>query len=217
MRIEDFDYHLPEEAIAQEPLAERDASRLLVLDRRQAQLRHQVFRDLPDILQAGDLLVVNRTRVFPARLLGRRPTGGEAEVLLVRRLAGDAWEALVRPGRRLRPGDRISHRRWRLGLHRVRSRGRRRTPTHPRPRGKRRRRRRPRTPGPRPPAAVHPAARQARGPPPLPDHLRPRTGKRRGPHRRPALHAGPHGKPRSPGRRSARRCCSTSGPAPSSP
>jgi len=108
MRIEDFDYHLPEEAIAQEPLAERDASRLLVLDRRQAPLRHQVFRDLPDILQAGDLLVVNRTRVFPARLLGRRLTGGEAEVLLVRRLAGDAWEALVRPGRRLRPGDRIA-------------------------------------------------------------------------------------------------------------
>jgi S-adenosylmethionine:tRNA ribosyltransferase-isomerase len=108
LSLRDFDYELPEEAIAQEPLPERDASRLLVLDRSADALRHHVFRDLPDLLSPGDLLVVNRTRVFPARLLGRRATGGEAEVLLVRRLgADDLWEALVRPGRRLRAGDRI--------------------------------------------------------------------------------------------------------------
>jgi S-adenosylmethionine:tRNA ribosyltransferase-isomerase len=107
VRIQDFDYELPEAAIAQEPLPERDASRLLVLDRRDGSLRHQVFRDLPELLEPGDLVVVNRTRVFPARLLGRRSAGGTAEVLLVRRLAGDLWEALVRPGRRLRAGDRV--------------------------------------------------------------------------------------------------------------
>jgi len=107
VRLADFDYDLPDAAIAQEPLAERDASRLLVLDRRQTTLGHRVFRELPDLLLPGDLLVVNRTRVFPARLLGRRPTGGRAEVLLVRRLAEDLWEALVRPGRRLRTGESI--------------------------------------------------------------------------------------------------------------
>lgn len=107
MQIGDFDYELPEAAIAQEPLAERDASRLLLLDRRGAGHAHHVFRELADLLSPGDLLVVNRTRVFPARLLGRRPTGGVAEVLLIRRLAPDLWEALLRPGRRLRPGDRI--------------------------------------------------------------------------------------------------------------
>jgi S-adenosylmethionine:tRNA ribosyltransferase-isomerase len=107
VRIQDFDYELPQEAIAQEPLAERDSSRLLVLDRAGSGRAHHVFRELPDLLSPGDLLVVNRTRVFPARLLGRRPTGGEAEVLLIRRLASDLWEGLVRPGRRLRPGDRI--------------------------------------------------------------------------------------------------------------
>lgn len=104
MKIADFDYPLPPEAVAQQPLAERDASRLLVLDRRAASLRHHVFRDLPDLLDPGDLVVVNRSAVFPARLLARRPQGGSAEVLLVRPLAGDTWAALLRPGRRLRPG-----------------------------------------------------------------------------------------------------------------
>jgi S-adenosylmethionine:tRNA ribosyltransferase-isomerase len=107
VRIEEFDYELPREAIAQAPLPERDASRLLVLDRRAATLRHHVFRELPELLAPGDLLVINRTRVFPARLLGRRASGGAAEVLLVRRLAEDLWEALVRPGRRLRAGDGV--------------------------------------------------------------------------------------------------------------
>jgi S-adenosylmethionine:tRNA ribosyltransferase-isomerase len=102
-----FDYDLPSDRIAQEPLAERDASRLLVLDRRTGALRHRVFRDLPEILAPGDLLVVNRSRVFPARLLGRREGGGVAEVLLAREREDGTWDALVRPGRRLREGARI--------------------------------------------------------------------------------------------------------------
>jgi S-adenosylmethionine:tRNA ribosyltransferase-isomerase len=104
-----FDYDLPPELIAQEPLPERDASRLLVLDRVTGAVRHRAFRDLPDLLHPGDLLVVNRSRVFPARLLGRRARGGASEVLLVRAHHDDdgLWDALVRPGRRLRPGDVI--------------------------------------------------------------------------------------------------------------
>ena len=108
MRISDFDYDLPEASIAQEPLAERDASRLLVLDRSKGALQHRVFRDLPDLLSPGDLLVVNRSRVFPARLLGHRPGGGAAEVMLVRPRSEAVWEALLRPGRRLRAGARVS-------------------------------------------------------------------------------------------------------------
>ena len=100
---------LPPERIAQEPLADRAASRLLVLDRGSSALGHHLFRDLPALLRPGDLLVVNRSRVFPARLLGKRPgSGGRVEVLLLRALTeGGEWEALVRPGRRLRPGDAV--------------------------------------------------------------------------------------------------------------
>ncbi len=108
MMISDFDYDLPPEAIAQAPLPERDASRLLVLDRARAALDHRTFRDLPDLLRAGDLLVVNRSRVIPARLLGRRGSGGAAEVLLVRDVGEGRWQALVRPGRHLRPGQRVT-------------------------------------------------------------------------------------------------------------
>ncbi len=107
MHIDEFDYPLPPELIAQQPLPERDASRLLVLDRRTGALQHCTFRDLPELLTPGDLLVVNRSRVLPARLLGRRAGGGQAEVLLVRQLEGPRWEALLRPGRRLRPGARV--------------------------------------------------------------------------------------------------------------
>lgn len=109
MHIGLFDYDLPPELIAQQPLPERDASRLLVLDRATGAVRHRAFRDLPDLLNPGDLLVVNRSRVLPARLLGRRVQGGAAEVLLVRAHPDDEglWDALVRPGRRLRPGDVI--------------------------------------------------------------------------------------------------------------
>jgi len=99
-----FHYPLPPELVAQEPLPRRDSSRLLVLDRAGGALAHRTFRDLPDFLRPGDLLVTNRSRVFPARLLGRREGGGSAEILLVRRAGPDVWEAMVRPGRRLRPG-----------------------------------------------------------------------------------------------------------------
>jgi S-adenosylmethionine:tRNA ribosyltransferase-isomerase len=105
--IASYDYNLPPELVAQEPLPVRDASRLLVLERKTGAVSHRAFADLPDLLRPGDLLVTNRSRVIPARLLGRRPGGGEAEVLLIRRLEGDAWVALVRPGRRLRPGTTV--------------------------------------------------------------------------------------------------------------
>ena len=111
MDISEFDYALPPEAIAQQPLRNREASRLLVLARQTGAIRHHVFRDLPDLLQAGDLVVVNRSRVFPARLLGRRqPGGGQAEIMLLRPCKSalePVWEALVRPGRRLRPGHQV--------------------------------------------------------------------------------------------------------------
>ncbi len=108
MRTSDFDYELPPELIAQVPLAERDASRLLVLDRADGSLRHRTFRDLPEVLAPGDLVVVNRSRVFPARLLGTRRGGGRAEVLLLRPLPDPReWEALLRPARRLTPGDQV--------------------------------------------------------------------------------------------------------------
>jgi S-adenosylmethionine:tRNA ribosyltransferase-isomerase len=102
--IEDYDYDLPRDLIAQEPLADRAASRLLVLERRTGRIEHRTFRDLPELLAPGDLLVLNRSRVLPARLLARRPGGGSAEILLVRRRGPDLWTAMVRPGRRLRPG-----------------------------------------------------------------------------------------------------------------
>jgi S-adenosylmethionine:tRNA ribosyltransferase-isomerase len=103
-RLSSYDYALPPELVAQEPLAERDASRLLVLDRATGATTHHVFRDLPELLRPGDLLVTNRSRVFPARLVGRRPQGGRAEVLLVRQRVDGLWDAMLRPGRRLRDG-----------------------------------------------------------------------------------------------------------------
>jgi S-adenosylmethionine:tRNA ribosyltransferase-isomerase len=103
-RLESYDYPLPPELVAQEPLPARDASRLLVLDRASGALAHRRFTDLPELLRPGDLLVTNRSRVFPARLLGRRARGGKAEILLVRPLGDGLWEALLRPGRRLREG-----------------------------------------------------------------------------------------------------------------
>jgi S-adenosylmethionine:tRNA ribosyltransferase-isomerase len=90
--------------VAQDALGARDAARLLVLERASGSVSHRTFADLPEILRPGDLLVTNRSRVLPARLLGRREGGGAAEILLVRRRGPDTWDALVRPGRRLRPG-----------------------------------------------------------------------------------------------------------------
>src|SRR5438270_11170196 len=107
MRLADFDYALPAELIAQEPLEPRDAARLLVLNRASAKTAHHHVRDLPELLRPGDLLVVNRSRVLPARVRGRLRGGGGAELLLLRRLALGRWQALVRPARRLRPGDTV--------------------------------------------------------------------------------------------------------------
>lgn len=104
-----FDFLLPAGQIAQQPLAERDAARLLVLSRSSgAIIAHTTVQALPEFLGRGDLLVVNNTKVFPARLLGHRdPTGGAVECLLVRRLEGDLWEALMHPGQKLHPGARV--------------------------------------------------------------------------------------------------------------
>lgn len=105
--VSDFDYHLPAELIAQQPHPDRDGARLLHLDRRSASHGHGRVADLPALLQPGDLLVVNDTRVYPARLLGRRdPSGGAVECLLLSRTEGDCWEALLHPGQKLREGAR---------------------------------------------------------------------------------------------------------------
>ena len=108
MRTADFDYDLPPELIAQTPTEPRDSARLLVLDRAGNRLEHRVFHELPDILRPGDVLVANNSRVLPARLLGRRAgTGGAVEALLLHELDDDEWSALVRPGRRIRPGETL--------------------------------------------------------------------------------------------------------------
>lgn len=108
MRTDDFDYELPSGLIAQEPAVPRDSCRLLVLDRSSGQLDHRVFSDLPDYLRPGDVMVVNETKVLPARLKGAKDeTGGAAEVLLLRERYEATWECLVKPGRRLKAGARI--------------------------------------------------------------------------------------------------------------
>ncbi|HHY92184.1 MAG TPA: tRNA preQ1(34) S-adenosylmethionine ribosyltransferase-isomerase QueA [Firmicutes bacterium] len=124
MRLEEFDYDLPAELIAQTPLARRDASRLLVLNRQTGGIEHRVFHDLPLFLRPGDVLVLNNTRVLPARLLGRRAaSGGKVEVLLLRELEPDQWEVLVKPGRRCPEGEELT-----FGGGRLRARVLRRTP-----------------------------------------------------------------------------------------
>lgn len=100
-------YELPERLIAQTPLERRDGSRLLVLDKTTGETEHRHFYDLPAFLRAGDCLVMNDSRVIPARLIGERPTGGAAEVMLLRQLEGDRWECLVRPGKKMRPGQTV--------------------------------------------------------------------------------------------------------------
>ncbi|MFR3275427.1 MAG: tRNA preQ1(34) S-adenosylmethionine ribosyltransferase-isomerase QueA [Collinsella phocaeensis] len=115
MRTDDFDYNLPDELIAQAPAEPRDSCRLLVLHRGDGSIDHRIFRDIIDYLEPGDVLVANKTRVMPARLIGRKPTGGTAETLLLNRREdvdpmGAVWECLVNPGKRLKPGAEIEYR-----------------------------------------------------------------------------------------------------------
>ena len=107
MKTADFDFQLPEELIAQTPLDRRDASRLLTLDKSTGELGHYHFYDLPRFLRPGDCLVLNDSRVLPARLIGHRPTGGSCEVLLLVDKGDNQWECLVRPGRKLKPGAQV--------------------------------------------------------------------------------------------------------------
>src|SRR5882762_8267545 len=108
MFLSEFDYELPEELIAQQPLEQRDASRMLILDRSAQTQEDSKFELLPTYVRPGDVVVVNNTRVFPARLIGQRePTGGGVEVLLLREVKTAVWEALVRPAQRLKVGARL--------------------------------------------------------------------------------------------------------------
>ena len=104
----DFDYYLPEELIAQTPAEPRDSSRLLVYDRKDGSIVHKVFTDVADYLNPGDVLVVNNTRVLPARLFFKTRNGGKVEILLLKRLSIDEWEVMVKPGKKARPGDELT-------------------------------------------------------------------------------------------------------------
>ena len=109
MKTSDFWYDLPEELIAQDPLEDRSSSRLLVLDKESGEVEHKIFKDITGYLKKGDCLVLNNTKVIPARLLGEKEgTGAHVEVLLLKRHEGDVWETLVKPGKKARPGARIS-------------------------------------------------------------------------------------------------------------
>ncbi|MEG0291445.1 MAG: tRNA preQ1(34) S-adenosylmethionine ribosyltransferase-isomerase QueA [Anaerovoracaceae bacterium] len=106
MKVEDFDYDLPEELIAQKPCDKRDASKLMVLDREKNTIEHKHFHDILDYFDEGDCLVLNNSKVMPARLFGTKiETGVNVEFLLIKRIEGDIWETMVRPGRRLKVGD----------------------------------------------------------------------------------------------------------------
>ena len=108
MKKSDFYFELPEELIAQTPLEKRDSSRLMCLDRATGEVTHRVFSDLAELLRPGDCLVMNDSRVLPARLMGTRETGGAVEVLLLRDLGGGRWECLTRPGRKTKPGTHLT-------------------------------------------------------------------------------------------------------------
>ena len=108
MKVTDFDYDLPEELIAQTPIQKRDMSRLMVLNRDKKTIEHKVFYDILDYLNPGDCLVINNTKVLPARLYGTKTTGAKVEVLLLKQLQGDIWECIVRPGNKLKPGTAVT-------------------------------------------------------------------------------------------------------------
>ncbi len=108
LTVHDFDYELPESLIAQTPIEPRDSSRLLVLDRETGALQHKHFFNIVELIRPGDLLVANDTRVIPARLIGKRAdTGGRVEVFLLHRQSQDFWEVLVKPGKKMRPGQQV--------------------------------------------------------------------------------------------------------------
>ncbi len=109
LKKEDFFFNLPEDQIAQDPLEDRSSSRLLVLNKETGETEHRVFREIPDFLKPGDCLVINDTKVIPARLIGEKEsTGGKVEVLLLKRKENDIWETLVKPGKKMKPGARVS-------------------------------------------------------------------------------------------------------------
>lgn len=109
MNVNEFDYDLPEELIAQDPIKDRSSSRLLIVNRKSGEFAHRIFRDIVDELHKGDCLVINNTKVIPARLMGvKEETGAVIEVLLLTRKTGDVWECLVKPGRKAKPGTVIS-------------------------------------------------------------------------------------------------------------
>ena len=107
MNVSDFKYELPKELIAQHPYDKRDEARLMVLDRKTQSIEHKLFKDIIDYLNPGDCLVINNTKVIPARLYGKKDTGAHVEVLILKRIEGDIWEAMVRPGNKLRPGAKV--------------------------------------------------------------------------------------------------------------
>lgn len=107
MKVADFDYFLPEELIAQHPVEPRDASRLLVLHRENGLIEHKIFHEIIDFFQPGDVLVINDTKVLPARIFATRETGAVIEVVLLKQLNYNSWEVLVRPGRKVKPGTRL--------------------------------------------------------------------------------------------------------------
>lgn len=107
MKLEEFDYYLPEELIAQVPIEKRDESRLLVVDKKEKTIEHKVFKNIIDYLEPGDCLVRNNTKVIPARLYGKKETGANVEFVLLNQIEGDIWESIVRPGNKLRPGTKV--------------------------------------------------------------------------------------------------------------
>lgn len=108
MKVSEFNYNLPEELIAQIPIPKRDESRLMVLDRKNKTIEHKIFKDILSYLKQGDCLVRNNTKVIPARLYGKKDTGANVEFLLLKRIEGDFWEVMVRPGRKILQGTKIS-------------------------------------------------------------------------------------------------------------
>lgn len=109
MKTEDFDFYLPEELIAQDPLEDRSSSRLMVLDKNTGEIEHKIFHDITEYLKPGDCLVLNNTKVIPARLIGEKEgTGAKIELLLLKRKENDIWETLVKPGKKAKPGTIVS-------------------------------------------------------------------------------------------------------------